>query len=40
MLHKDYETSVQLKKYIGRESQEACRQGELTGGKAPVVKLI
>jgi hypothetical protein len=28
---------VQLKK-IDRESQEACRQDELIGGKPPVVK--
>jgi hypothetical protein len=31
--------SVPLKrKIIGRESQEACRQGELIGGKPRVVK--
>jgi hypothetical protein len=28
---------VQLKKF-GRESQGACRQDELNGGKLPVVK--
>jgi hypothetical protein len=32
-------TSVQLEKEIvGRESQGACRQDELIGGKPPVVK--
>jgi hypothetical protein len=30
--------SVQLKKNTGRESQGACRQEELIGGKPPVVK--
>jgi hypothetical protein len=31
--------SVQLEnKTTGRESQGACRQDELTGGKPPVVK--
>jgi hypothetical protein len=31
--------SVQLEnKITGRESQRACRQGELIGGKPPVVK--
>jgi hypothetical protein len=30
--------SVQLKKKTGRESQGDCRQGELIGGKAPVLK--
>jgi hypothetical protein len=30
--------SVQLKKIAGRESQMACRQDELIGGKPPVVK--
>jgi hypothetical protein len=30
---------VQLEKRItGRESQEACRQDEMIGGKPPVVK--
>jgi hypothetical protein len=33
MLHKDYETSVQLKKNIGRKSQGAWHQDELIGGK-------
>jgi hypothetical protein len=35
MLHEDY--SVE-KKFAGRESQEACRQDEMIGGKLPVVK--
>jgi hypothetical protein len=30
--------SVQLKKITGRESQGACRQDELIGGKPPLVK--
>jgi hypothetical protein len=31
--------SIQLEKNIdGRESQGACRQDELIGGKSPVVK--
>jgi hypothetical protein len=30
--------SVQSKKNAGRESQGACRQDELIGGKPPVVK--
>jgi hypothetical protein len=30
--------SVQLKKITGRETQGACRQDELIGGKPPVVK--
>jgi hypothetical protein len=31
--------AVQLKKKnVGRESQRACRQDELIGGKLPVVK--
>jgi hypothetical protein len=29
---------VQLEKIAGRESQGACRQDELIGGKTPVVK--
>jgi hypothetical protein len=28
--------SIQLKKIIGRESEGACRQDELIGGKPPV----
>jgi hypothetical protein len=39
MLHKDYDKKVQFKnKITGHESQAACRQGELIGGKPPVVK--
>jgi hypothetical protein len=30
--------SIQLKKITGRDSQGACRQDELIGGKPPVVK--
>jgi hypothetical protein len=30
--------SIQLRKNDGRESQVACRQDELIGGKPPVVK--
>jgi hypothetical protein len=30
--------SVQFKKETGRESQGACRQDELIGGKPPVLK--
>jgi hypothetical protein len=30
--------SVQLEKFIGRESQGSCHQEELIGGKPPVVK--
>jgi hypothetical protein len=30
--------SVQLEKNTGRESQGACRQDELIGGKLPVAK--
>jgi hypothetical protein len=32
--------SVQLKKIAGRDSQGACRQDELTGGKPPIVKKL
>jgi hypothetical protein len=39
-LHKDYDRKYSVKKNTGRESQEACRQDELTGDKIPVVKLI
>jgi hypothetical protein len=38
MLHKDYESKHSVEKNAGRESQEACRQDELIGGKPPVVK--
>jgi hypothetical protein len=30
--------SVEKRKFAGRESQGACRQGEMIGGKPPVVK--
>jgi hypothetical protein len=32
--------SIQLKKVAGRESQGACRQDELMGGKSSVVKQL
>jgi hypothetical protein len=38
MLHKDYESKYLVEKNAGRESQGACRQDELIGGKPPVVK--
>jgi hypothetical protein len=38
MLHNDYESKYSVKKIVGRESQGACRQDELIGGKPPVVK--
>jgi hypothetical protein len=39
MLHKDLNASVQLEnKITGRESQGACRQNVMIGGKPPVVK--
>jgi hypothetical protein len=39
MLHKNYHRKCSVeKKNSGRESQGACRQDELTGGKPPVVK--
>jgi hypothetical protein len=40
MLHKDYisECSVGKYKITAREFQGACRQGEVIGGKPPVVK--
>jgi hypothetical protein len=39
MLHKDYNSKCSVKKKInGGESQEACHQDELIGGKPPVVK--
>jgi hypothetical protein len=39
MLHKDYDRKDSVaKKISGRESQGACRQDELVGGKPPVVK--
>jgi hypothetical protein len=33
-------TSVQLEKKSGRESQGACRQDEVFGGKLPIKKLF
>jgi hypothetical protein len=38
MLHKDYDRKDSVEKIIDRESQWACRQDELIGGKPPVVK--
>jgi hypothetical protein len=39
MLHKDYNYKRSVgKKNTGRESQGACRQDELIGGKRQVVK--
>jgi hypothetical protein len=42
MLHKDNDrkcaVSKKKKTISGRESQEACRQDEVIGGKSPVVK--
>jgi hypothetical protein len=39
MLHKDYDRKCSVEvKSTGRESQGACRQDELIGGKPPVVK--
>jgi hypothetical protein len=32
--------NVQLKKITGHESQGACHQDELIGGKLPVVKFL
>jgi hypothetical protein len=39
MLYKDYDRKCSVEnKNTGRESQGACRQDELIGGKPPVVK--
>jgi hypothetical protein len=38
MLHKNYYRKSSVGKKSGRESQEACRQVELIGGKHSVVK--
>jgi hypothetical protein len=38
MLHKDYEIKYSAEKIAGLESQEACCQDELFGGKQSVVK--
>jgi hypothetical protein len=35
MLHKDCNTSVQLKRKTSRGSKGSCRQDELIGGKPP-----
>jgi hypothetical protein len=32
--------SIQLKKITGRESQGACHQDEMIGGKQPAVKQL
>jgi hypothetical protein len=37
-LHKDYDRKGSVEKVSGRESQGACRQDELIGGKPSVVK--
>jgi hypothetical protein len=37
-LRKDYESKCSVEKIVDRESQGACRQDELIGGKPPVVK--
>jgi hypothetical protein len=38
MLHKDYDRKGSVKNISGCESQGAWGQGELNGGKPPVVK--
>jgi hypothetical protein len=38
MLHEDYEHKYSVEKIIGRETQGACHQGEVIGGKSSVVK--
>jgi hypothetical protein len=38
MLHKGYDRNCSFEQNSGRESQGACRQDELIGGKPPVVK--
>jgi hypothetical protein len=38
MLHKDYDRVQYKNKITGRESQGACRQDELIGGKPPIVE--
>jgi hypothetical protein len=38
MLHKDYDRKCLVDKNTGHESQRACCQSELIGGKPPVVK--
>jgi hypothetical protein len=38
MLNKDYDRKCSLEKIASRESNGACHQDELIGGKPPVVK--
>jgi hypothetical protein len=38
MLHEDYNRKSSVEKNAGRESQGACRQEELIGGKLPAVQ--
>jgi hypothetical protein len=38
MIHKDYDCKGPLKKFSGRDPQEAWREDELIGSKWPVVK--
>jgi hypothetical protein len=38
MLHKDYESKYLVEKITGCESQGACGQDKLIGGKPPLVK--
>jgi hypothetical protein len=38
MLRKNYNRKVSVEKKIGRESQGAWRQDEVTGSKPPAVK--
>jgi hypothetical protein len=38
MLHNDYESKYSVEKNADHESQGACCQDELIGGKPPVVK--
>jgi hypothetical protein len=38
MLHEDYDRKCSVEKKSGRESQGACRQAEMIGGKPLVVK--
>jgi hypothetical protein len=40
MLNKDYNRRCSVGKNAGRESQGACRQDEVIGGKPLVVKQI
>jgi hypothetical protein len=38
ILHKNYQIRGSVKNIYGRDTQGAWRQGELIGGKPPVVK--